>query len=96
MIILTLKEYLAQLEREELSRPENERRHVPNFSELGKMAGLTFKTISKLANNHSKSLNFTTGERIITALHQAGFSTELSDIITYQKEHRNESLQNYQ
>ena len=84
MIVFTLKEYLAQLEREELSRSASKRKHVPNFSQLAEMSGLTFQTISKIANNRSKSLNFKTGERIIMSLRQAGFPTELSDILIFQ------------
>lgn len=84
MIVFTLKEYLAQLEREQLSRSPSKRKHVPNFSQLAQMSGLTFQTISKMANNRSKSLNFKTGEVIIMSLRRAGFPTELHDILRFQ------------
>ena len=85
MIVVTLKEHLAQLKRKEFIKPEGNRKHVPNFSELAQMASLSFKTISKVANNHSKSFNRRTLGLIIIALREAGFSTKLSDILTFQE-----------
>jgi transcriptional regulator with XRE-family HTH domain len=84
MIVFTLKEYLAQLEREQLSRSASKRKHVPNFSQLAEMSGLTFQTISKIANNRSKSFNFKTRQLIIMYLRRTGFPTELRDIIRFQ------------
>lgn len=84
MIVVTLKEYLAQLERQELMVLEKDRKHVPNFSELARMTGLTFKTISKLANNHGANLNKKTIELVITALREVGFKTDICDIVKFQ------------
>lgn len=84
MIVVTLKEYLAQLERQELALHKNKQRHVPNFSELAKATGMTFKTVSKLANNRGANLNKNTLTLIIIALREAGFPTNLSDIVSFQ------------
>ena len=84
MIVVILKEYLERLKREELVNQESERRYVPNFTEIARAAGLTFKTISKLANNGGSSLNKRTLALVITALREEGFNTKLSDIVIFQ------------
>lgn len=77
-ITVTLKEYLEKLRR--IHGNDN----VPTLQDITKSINTNHATMSRLANNHMKTLNVKTIGSIINYLRERGYKTELSDIITYE------------
>jgi DNA-binding Xre family transcriptional regulator len=82
-VYVALKSYIDKIEAEERSRPVSLRRRVPHMKELAESIGVNPVTLSNIANNKIKQLNLELAGRIITALRQHGFETDVSDILTY-------------
>lgn len=80
---ITLKRYLTRLEEIESRKPEEERKHVPNLSELAKSLKMHQTSISRLANNQISQLNLDTGDRIISEMRRRGFSMQTTDLVEY-------------
>ena len=80
-IISTLKQYLAELEAIERSKPIEKQKKIPNLSEISRETGIHYTTISKLANNRAKRLDFKTAVRIIEYVRSLGHDMKLHDLI---------------
>jgi len=83
MIISTLKEYLARIDAFEKQKPEEERRQVPNLTDISKATDIHYTTISRIANNRAKRLDYKTAVKIIDYIRSLGFEMELNDLIDY-------------
>lgn len=86
-MVITLKSYLARLDEGESRRPPDQRRAVPQLDELASDIGVNRVTLSDLVNNKGRYLNLEVGARIIAALRQRGFDTEVADILAYEEPH---------
>ena len=82
---VALKEYLAQVEALEATRPIEQRRPVPSIVELAKVVGIHPITMSDIANNHVIRFNLNTGAAIIDEMRRRGFSMEVSDLLMSQR-----------
>lgn len=81
MIISTLKQYLAEIEAIERQKPEVQQRKVPNLSEISRETGIHYTTISKMANNRAKRLDFQTAIKIIKYVRSLGHDMQLHHLI---------------
>ena len=82
-LIITLKSYLASLEKEEHFKPETERREVPTVTALAREAEISRAQLHKIMANDTKSLKFDVGDRIIRAIRYRGFDMQISDLLEY-------------
>lgn len=83
MIISTLKQYLAEIEAIERRKPEDKQRKIPNLTDISKATDIHYTTISRLANNRSKRLDFKTAEKIINYIRSLGFDMQLHNLIAF-------------
>jgi hypothetical protein len=77
MIKVTLKEYLAKLQRKY-------GKGVPTLHDIAEAVGTTYVSMSRISNNHIKLLNVTTLSNIIKYLRERGYQAELTDILIYE------------
>ena len=82
-MVITLKEYLGQLQSRESVKPDGNRRHVPNLRELADSIGIHNVTVYEIANNRKKFLNLDTVSAVITELRRRGFDTTVNDLVLY-------------
>jgi len=83
MLLITLKEYLARIERLERAKPVEMRRKAPTMTAIARESGVSFVTINRLANGRSKHLNLQTGSKIIEGVRRLGFQMNSEDLITF-------------
>ncbi len=83
MIISTLKQYLAEIEATERQKPEHKQRKVPNLTDISKATDIHYTTISRLANNRSKRLDYKTAGKIINYIRLLGFNMQLCHLIEF-------------
>ena len=83
MLQITLKEYLAKLERLERNRPIRLQRDVPTMTDIARESGVSFVTVNRIANGHAKQLSLATGSKIIEAVRAWGFNMEACDLIKF-------------
>lgn len=81
-----LKEYMTVLEAREILREEGEPKDVPSLSDLAAAAGVTFQTMSRLANNHGKQLSLELLSAVIAEFRRRGFDTRIEDVLAYEDE----------
>lgn len=81
MIVSKLKQYLASLEEQEFKRG----RKAPNLSDIHRGSGVSYATISRLANNKSKRLDYATASRIISYMRSQGYKMRIGDIVEFEE-----------
>lgn len=82
---VVLKEYLERLNAIEVMKPRGEpRKKVPNLTELAKLSGLHKVTISRIANNYTKTFKIESAQAIIKAMRDLGFDMQVSDFLMYE------------
>ena len=84
MIVSKLKLFLIGLEVKEAAKPESERCKVPNLSDISKGTGINYPSISKLANNRAKRLDFRSADKIIRYVRSRGFHMSVCDLIEFE------------
>jgi DNA-binding Xre family transcriptional regulator len=82
---INLKTYLSSLEAIERSRPANERKQVPNLSELARSLGMHQTSINRIANNQVNQLSLETADKIITEMRKRGFLMQVGDLLAYRE-----------
>lgn len=82
-MIITLKSYLAELEKEEQFRPATKRRDVPTITALAKEIGVSRAQFHKMLANQTKSLKLDIADNIIKAMRERGFNMDVSDLLEY-------------
>lgn len=85
MIISTLKQYLAEIEAYERQKPQEAQRKVPNLTDISKATDIHYTTISRIANNRAKRLDYKTAVRIISYVRSLGFDMQLNDLIDFRE-----------
>lgn len=82
-VLVNLKSYLADLERDEIAKPEGKRRKVPTLAELAEAVGMHRISFYRIANNQVGKLDLEIADSIITELRRRGFPMELNDLLVY-------------
>ncbi len=82
-MIVTLKSYLDTLEELERLKPERDRRKVPTLTELAAAAGIHKGSMSRIVNGQVRYLSFEVGSAILDELNRRGFSSDITDIVSY-------------
>ena len=77
----TLKDYLSKLTAIENEKPFFDRKLVPNLQNISDHSGMSYSTISRIANNKGSHLNYKTGAKIIKAVRDCGFDMQVQDLI---------------
>jgi hypothetical protein len=85
MVHINLKPYLEELQVRQAGKSAEQRRSVPTLSEISKDAQIHYTTLSRMANYHTKRLDFKTAEKIIRAVRGRGFDMQMSDLITFRE-----------
>lgn len=81
VIRITLTEYLDTLRANEGQKPPNQRKEVPNISQLVDATGIGRTTLYNVAANKFKSVKLDVLEAVINDLRRRGFSASVSDVI---------------
>jgi len=79
----TLKRYLEEIAAIEAQKPILERRHVPTLKDISRETNMHYTTISRIANNKVRKLDYGTAAKIVTVLRNRGFIMKVSDILDY-------------
>lgn len=82
-IFVTLKQHLDNLKLSERLKSPGDRIKVPTISQLADDIGIERGTLSRTANNKFKSPSLDTLGRVIAALRQRGFDTDVSDVLRF-------------
>lgn len=85
MIVSKLKQFLVGLEVRESAKPKDARRKVPSLSDISRGTGISYPSISKLANNRAKRLDLNSAEKIIRYVRSLGFLMRVSDLIEFEE-----------
>ena len=85
MIVSKLKQYLATLEVEQSVRPEGERLKVPSLTDISKATDIHYTSISKIANNRAKRLDYTTAGRIIGYIRSLGHPMSIANLVEFEE-----------
>lgn len=81
MVYCTLRKYLGELEALEGSKVNG--KHVPSMLEIGKDAGLSYRTVTRIANNHTLRLDYRTANKIINAVRKHGHDMRIHHMIDF-------------
>ena len=82
--VVALGSYLASLEEREAGKPEGERRHVPNLTELAKsVEGVERTGLSRIVHNRVNCVNRKVIAQVIASLHRRGFPCDVGDLLRY-------------
>ena len=83
-VLINLKSYLANLERNEMAKPESERQSIPTLTELADIAGIHRVPFTRIANGRIKLLNLEVVDSVIEEMRRRGFNMDITDFIVYQ------------
>ena len=81
VVVCTLKQYLEKIDAIEKQKPIIKRRHVPTIKDISAELGMYYTTISRIANNKVRRLDYRTAAKIIKVLRNRGFDMQISDLI---------------
>jgi hypothetical protein len=80
---IRLKTYLSELCDIERSKPEHQRREVPNLTQLARIAGVHKVTMSRLARGKVTCINLDVACKIFDDLYIRGFQPRFNDFFIY-------------
>jgi DNA-binding Xre family transcriptional regulator len=82
-VLVNLKSYLTDLERDENIKSQEQRREIPTLAELADIVGMHRISFYRIANNQVKKLDLKTADKIISEMRRRGFSMQISDLLVY-------------
>lgn len=82
-LYVVIKEYLARLETEQLSKSKNDRLEIPNLKQIASEIGVSEKQFLRIANNQTRDIMRLPIARVIYVLRRRGFNTKETDIVKY-------------
>lgn len=82
-VLVNLKSYLADLERNETARPEKERRQIPTLAELADVVGMHRISFYRIANNQIGKLDLEIADKVIAEMQRRGFPMQINDFLIY-------------
>jgi hypothetical protein len=82
-VFINIKPYLAELERNQTSKPQPERLKVPTLARIARHVGMNEKHFLRIANNQIKKLDLDALDKIIEFMREKGFITDVADLLIY-------------
>lgn len=83
ILYLTFGSYLQKIRSKEYQRPILERRQIPTYTELARIAGVSHSTVSRMARGDVDFLNLPVCHAVISEMRRRGFDIDIHDILTY-------------
>ena len=83
ILYLALGSYFQKIRSKEYRRPILERRKIPTYTELARIAGVSQSTVSRMARGDVDFLNLPVCHAIISEMRRRGFDIDIHDILTY-------------
>ena len=80
---ITFAAYLNQLRADEMNKPSQERKDVPNIEQLASAADRHPINFSTFINGKSKTFNLEVAQAALDELWRLGFTPQITDIIKY-------------
>jgi len=75
--------YIDRLRESEAKKPLSERRYIPTYTDMAKVAGVTRQGFSGVINNHTVAINRSVIYGAIKSLRECGFDTDFNDVLIY-------------
>lgn len=82
-VLVNLKSYLADLERDELAKPKEQRREIPTLADLADTVGMHRISFYRIANNQVGKLDLGIANQVIEEMRRRGFPMEVDDLLVY-------------
>jgi hypothetical protein len=82
-VFINIKPYLAELERNQTSKPEPDRLKVPTLADIARHLDMNEKHFLRIANNKIKRLDLEKLDGIIEFMRERGFNTDVPDLLIY-------------
>ena len=83
MLFIKLGSYLQEIRAKEYQRPILERRKIPTYSELARIAGVSHSTVARIGRGDIELLNLPVCHSIISEMRRRGFDMQMTDIVDY-------------